>query len=354
MRLRQQIDSLQTQLASQWLEVLRQRRPEDLEAFDAWCRESPLHIREFLEIMHVEHALDEHAFGDSEQADELLSLLKDAAATRLLPQLGVARTPQATPVPAVRVWSRAMAAAVAIVIVGGGIVLWAPWRAQEFSTKIGEQRIVELVDTSVVTLNTDSDVRVDFDRDARNVELLRGEAMFKVAHDAKKPFQVHTKAGTVRAIGTQFNVYDRPDFTEVSVMEGRVRLIARSEASDSSAPPEMLGAGEAARIGMDGVIRRVTRPDVERATSWSKRRLKFDNASLEDMVAEFNRYQRDTRLRIEGVAPGSHHYSGIFDPDAPEAFGRFLAREPDLTVERSDEGIVIRSRSRAESDSAQP
>lgn len=345
MRLKQQIDAMQTRLASQWFEVLKAGRPEDITAFNDWCRESPLHIREFLEVAFVERALSEHAFGQEDESERLLALLRQASVTNAVAQL--------SPLQPVREHSRprrnwfpgfVFAATLAAFSIGL-MVLW-EWRRpeQEFSTAVGEQRTVKLVDASVVTLNTNSDIRIAFEPHVRDIELVHGEAIFKVAHDDRRPFRVHMKAGTVQAVGTQFNVYDREGGTDISVLEGRVRLIARNSAASATSRTEELIAGEEARIGVDGTIQRVKQPDVARATAWSNRRLKFDNASLEEMVEEFNRYQRDTRLRMEGVAPQSHHYSGIFDPDAPEAFAKFLAREPDLRVDIGESEIVIRPR----------
>jgi hypothetical protein len=60
------------------------------------------------------------------------------------------------------------------------------------------------------------------------------------------------------------------------------------------------------------------------------------------MVREFNRYNQSIRLRIEGIQPGSRHYSGHFDADDPESLGSFLSREPDLMVEKRASEIVIR------------
>lgn len=342
MRLKQQIDSMQTRLASQWLEVLKEGRLEDRAAFNEWCRESPLHIREFLEIAYVEQALDAHAFCKDERSEQLLAVLKDLATAAAVTPLSV---PRRVTKPAGRarwLWISSIAAAVLGVAVGLAMFLGQRHRSQDFTTQVGELRTVELGDASKITLNTNSDLRVEFEPEARDVELRRGEALFKVAHDAKRPFRVHTKAGTVQAIGTQFNVYERADGTEVSVVEGRVRLAARNR--EDAAGRADLGAGEQARMGVDGVIHRAKQPDIGRATSWSQRRLKFDNASLEEMVEEFNRYQRDVRLRVEGVSPGSHHYSGIFDPDAPRAFGKFLAREADLEVDQAEKEILIRPR----------
>ncbi len=78
-----------------------------------------------------------------------------------------------------------------------------------------------LSDGSVVTLNADSRIDVHMDQHQRNI-LLRGEAIFKVAHDESRPFFVHAEHTTVRAVGTQFNVYARPDgSTTVAVLEAR-------------------------------------------------------------------------------------------------------------------------------------
>lgn len=77
--------------------------------------------------------------------------------------------------------------------------------------------------------------------------------------------------------------------------------------------------------------------------AWRERRLIFQDAPLEDMVYEFNRYNRTTHLRVDGVTPGSHHFNGIFDAGDLDSLADLLSREPDLTVERRDGEIVIGS-----------
>jgi transmembrane sensor len=345
MHTQRQIDYLQAQRASEWFEILKQGRAQDMLAFREWCRKSPLHIQEFLEITCVDRALDELDFADAEGSEDLMALLRSIpASTGALPARVDPNTARAskTKPSRRRRWRWAMAATVTAFAVG--LALYSkPWRpTQEFATKVGEQRTVELVDSSVVTLNTNSDIKVQFGRDARNIELRRGEAVFKVARDPTRPFRVHTRAGTVQAVGTEFNVYDQPGGTDVTVLEGRVRLTSRESNGSGSAVAQEFVAGEEARIALDGSIRRVAQPDIARVTAWSKRRLKFHNEPLEEMVLEFNRYHRDLHLRLEGIPAGSRHYSGIFDADDPATLARFLEREPDLTVERAGREIIIR------------
>lgn len=45
-----------------------------------------------------------------------------------------------------------------------------------------------------------------FSRKSRNVRLLRGEVMFDVARDEKRPFNVETYNSSISVLGTRFNV----------------------------------------------------------------------------------------------------------------------------------------------------
>jgi transmembrane sensor len=156
---------------------------------------------------------------------------------------------------------------------------------------------------------------------------------------------VHTRTGVVQAVGTEFNVYDRPEGTDVTVLDGRVRLTSHKGGGSDGGEVQELVAGEEARISPDGSIKRIKDGDLARVTAWSKRRLKFHNAPLEEIVREFNRYHRNMRMRLEDVRAESRHYSGIFDADDPATLARFLERESDLAVERAEREIVIRPRS---------
>jgi transmembrane sensor len=344
-RLQERIDKLQAHHAAEWLEILRARRPEDMAAFAAWCRESPVHVREFLEASWVHHEL---AKLDADQPLDVDSLLREIAPdVRLFPE------EKPTSIAAKRErkqsqhaqWPLAAAACGLLIAAGFATFLGVRESKPEYVTQVGEQRTIELADNSVVKLNTDSAIQVNFADDTRQIELRHGEAVFKVTQDRKRPFRVHTRAAVVLAVGTQFNVYDRPEGTDVTVLEGRVRVMPRGGALDASgsAVARELVAGEEARIGLNGSINRVAHPDVERVTAWSKRRLKFERTSLDEMVSEFNRYNR-VQLRTEGIAPNSRFYRGIFDADDPNALVDLLQRESDLVVERHDNEIVIRHR----------
>src|SRR5262249_7480712 len=102
---------------------------------------------------------------------------------------------------------------------------------QRLVIAVEEQRSAVLGDGSLVTLNTASSFEVRMIKDHRIVKLLAGEALFKVAYDSARPFDVTTGDTTVRAVGTQFDVNHRPTSTTVTVVEGRVAVFTTPEGS---------------------------------------------------------------------------------------------------------------------------
>ena len=75
-----------------------------------------------------------------------------------------------------------------------------------YTTGIGELQTHTLADGSVIRINTNSQVKVNFNADARSIRLLRGEAHFEVSHNRRWPFDVYAGIGRVKAVGTAFSV----------------------------------------------------------------------------------------------------------------------------------------------------
>src|SRR5262249_7994790 len=153
-------------------------------------------------------------------------------------------------------------------------------------------------------------------------------ATFKVARDSSRPFRVRTPVAVVEVVGTQFNVYARPDsVTRVSVLEGRVKVT-----NPKSSAQRELAAGEEAKEEPSGTSDLGTTSTVTDAIAWQQRKLIFKRTALEDIAAEFNRYNKSTQIHLDGVAPGKFRFSGAFNADDPQSLATLLQRETDLTV----------------------
>lgn len=96
-----------------------------------------------------------------------------------------------------------------------------------YKTGVGEQKEIVLPDSSVVTLNCFSSLKVpkDFNRRYRQIKL-EGEAYFKVSKNKSKPFVVYSGKNYTRVLGTQFNVknYANSNTVSITVSEGKVEV----------------------------------------------------------------------------------------------------------------------------------
>lgn len=356
MNVQQEIDRLIAQRAAEWFEIYRTGDAEKYPAAMAWLSESPRHMAEFLEIARRYSATRQILQGDPFDIETLLKNARPGVRT-LRESAASAPEPRPRATRSVRWrWAAGLAAAALVMVVTFGV-----WKGvdsfstrQQYATRVGEQRIVPLSDGSVVTLNTNSRIDVRMGKHQRDIALY-GEAIFKVAHENARPFLVHTEHTTVRAVGTQFNVYGRPDgSTTVAVIEGKVQVSAAAEGRDApgagrpeferlNIPASMaLAAGDVARVERSGVIRHDENVDVESAVAWRQRRLVFDRTPLEEIVHEFNRYSRNLQLRLVDVPAGAYHYTGNFDADDPRSLALLLSEERELEVEERNGEIEIR------------
>src|SRR5690606_18639485 len=113
-----------------------------------------------------------------------------------------------------------------------------------YITQVGEQRSVSLSDGSAILLNTNTQVRVDYRPDSRDVRLLQGEAEFTVAKDVERPFRVYAGNERVQAVGTAFTVYIQDNKIDVTVTEGQVNLSTLRRIDSQASTADTVSAGE--------------------------------------------------------------------------------------------------------------
>ena len=225
---------------------------------------------------------------------------------------------------------------------GGGIaaalalgVGWSLWPATlSIRTGVGEIREVALEDGSRATVNSASDVRFQFDRKTRNVNLASGEAWFKVAKSRARPFIVSAGPARVEAIGTAFDVRRRESASEVIVTEGVVRIWP------ATGQPFLLAKGRRAEIGDFGTVRTmdVAGDQAGRQLAWREGMVLLDDMTLAAAAEEFNRYH-DVQLQIDPIL-ARRHVVGSFRTGDLDGFARASAALVGGRVER--EGRFIR------------
>jgi transmembrane sensor len=248
------------------------------------------------------------------------------------------------------------AAASILILTIAGVAGWYSQRGT-YSTDIGEQRSLILADGSTVQLNSRSKVRVRLSEHERRVELVRGQALFQVARNPARPFIVVSSDTRVRAVGTQFDVYQKRQGTVVTVVEGKVAVFERMQPTHSALQPPNNGAvtqsgaarqpiyvsaGEQlALTGASPHVAKAVNPAV--ATAWTQRQLVFESTPLADVAEEFNRYN-ERQLVIRDPALQEFQIDGVFSSTDPSSLVRFLSARADVKVIETDAAFVIEHR----------
>src|SRR6185312_15121498 len=186
----------------------------------------------------------------------------------------------------------AVAASLAAIAVG---IWWIGARTgtaqySQIRTGYGEIKSIMLPDSSIVTLNANSSIRIpeEWTEASGRQVWLEGEAYFQVQ---KKPatavkFVVHTRQVDVEVLGTRFNVNARRQQAVVSLEEGKVRLsVHASEAAVlQKATPMVLRPGQVVTVDGGQQAKVNDDKDVTAHSGWTHHEFHFDNTPLKDIA----------------------------------------------------------------------
>ena len=190
-------------------------------------------------------------------------------------------------------------AACVIVLIAIGVTL----NSNTIKAPYGEEFVHRtLADGSTLLLNSGTKIRVvtGYNRNSREVLLMRGEVLFDVKQ-GDIPFTVRTDHGTVEVLGTSFSVRSWPTDAEhataIAVASGIVRVTAKSGSE------YILEAGDAMHlIGGGSVHMAQSATDADNQLSWVRKSFKFSNHLTGDILEELERrYDVNVQVEVEGL-----------------------------------------------------
>src|SRR6185437_6035735 len=189
-------------------------------------------------------------------------------------------------------------------VVAGGVWLFRDRIADtrrdvRYTTAVGKIWKGHLSDGSEMLLNTATELFVRYSSAQREVRLRRGEVMFRVTHDAERPFVVRVGEWVLYAANAAFAV--RHDIgTVATVTEGSIDMLH----SKLKKIRERLVAGQEATVDGDGVerLRHISGEESARRFAWRVGIVAFDGQPLREALEEMNRYSmREIRCADPGV-----------------------------------------------------
>jgi transmembrane sensor len=290
----------------------------DQTELDAWLNESFAHRTAYWRL--------EAAWERADRLDALRPLSQ--------------RVQSARPEPRFRAPFKIAAAATLIAAIGAAAWNF-PTRESHasYATPVGAHERITLADGTRIELNTNSELRLEKDKQKRVVRLLRGEAFFEVRHDAAHPFVVLAQGHRVIDLGTKFVVREQDGGIRVSVLEGSARL--EPGETGSSAKAAVLKPGDVALASKGTITVEKEHIDtLQTQLGWRRGILVFHHAALEQVAAEYNRYN-DRQIVIADPQVAKLTISATLPTNDVEGFARMAQNFLGLHVQSDANKIVI-------------
>ena len=262
-------------------------------------------------------------------------------------------------------WWKWLAAAIVIgVLINFGLRLlpgdrFNPEKALLVETRNGERKQFRLSDGSIVHLNASSSLRLDLNKDSREI-WLEGEAYFEVAKDPKRPFIVHAAAMNIQALGTSFNVKAYPGDSryETTLLEGAVEVYLNKTPSHKirlrpyekvaydnnhaiTSPERKL---EIKPVISKGVLAKAnTLPAIDSTiseTAWVSNRLQFEALNFEQLATLLERWY-GVKIIFRNNQVKKYVFSGSFASETVTQALQALQLTEDFHFDNNGTQIII-------------
>lgn len=177
--------------------------------------------------------------------------------------------------------------------------------AQELFVPAGQRAHIVLPDGSKVWVNADSKLTYPSTFEKERRVALVGEAFFEVAKNPSAPFIVSTGKMDIKALGTEFNVFNYPqEPLIVALLEGVVRIYAPSNEGNGTLlkPNQQLVETETGfRI----------EPLQAKATLWKEGLFAFDKQKMKNILQKLELYY-DVKITVKDPVILEYEYTGKF------------------------------------------
>ncbi len=241
----------------------------------------------------------------------------------------------------------AFAAAAVMVCAVGLFIAHRWWNDAAYATGHGEQRLIRLDDGSRVYLNSDSRLRIEFVTHKRQVRLERGEGLFEVAKDPRRPFVVQAGDRQVTALGTSFVIRYEPARTAITLVEGKITVAPLSTPEEKEGeviltPGQRLtfAKNSAPQRAISGNRPHIDTPRIDAVTAWRRGEVLLEATPLTEAISEMNRYD-ERQLVIDDMELASVRVSGIYRTGDSQGFARAVAELHRLKIVESPDEIHL-------------
>ena len=217
--------------------LLGEAAVEEAASVEAWLEDNSVNQAYLLKLRNIWDKSQLLEKGDSYNTEQQWQLLKSKIHSTALVADSINHKGKVLPLKSdKRVALVRWAAALIILVLGSWIIFQNYFKTdslpnQLILTATASPITDTLSDGSIITLNHYSRLQapLKFNGNTREVSLEAGEAFFKVLHDDKKPFLVHSGKVDVKVLGTSFNVKNETNATLITVATGKVQVLYKGQ-----------------------------------------------------------------------------------------------------------------------------
>lgn len=179
-------------------------------------------------------------------------------------------------------------------------------------TAQGEQTTLSLPDGSLLTLNTDTAIDIDYSKKLRRIILLKGEAFVQVKPNAERPFIVVSDQGSATALGTAFAVKQTKNEMLVTVTEGTVSV--KNSSNHKKTEEAILQLNQSVIVQSNGLTQQAFRVNTYETLAWRSGKLIFKDEPLNRVLQELDRYFPGKILVLSSFNKNAK-INGVFEKD---------------------------------------
>jgi transmembrane sensor len=170
---------------------------------------------------------------------------------------------------------------------------------------------------------------------ARKVILIKGQAFFKVHHEAKRAFNVFVGQSKVTVLGTSFNINYHHASIKLAVKTGKVMFTPNSVSSAA-----ILVAGQA--IHYNETQHKMEWESSSNATSWITKELVFVDMPLEEVCKQVSAYYH-VNLVVHDKMHSAKKFNANFKNSNLSEILTVLKQTYKIKIDSSDHQITIKN-----------
>lgn len=215
---------------------------------------------------------------------------------------------------------------IASIFILGISILFYFTNKKTITTQIGETKVYILPDSSRVTVDALSNIKLKRFNWDRNIAL-NGEAYFEVKKGKK--FIVNTKQGSIRVLGTKFNIIERKDYFEIICYEGSVLVTANNR-------EKILKPGESYLVIEKKIIE--TKKLQKNISNWINNKSFFRKTPIKYVLKEFERHYN---IKIIANFNTNELFTGSFIHDNKKLALKTITLPLNLNISSTKKSITL-------------